>query len=238
MQAKRSLLFSRNTTWCKKTTKSLFDVTMESFDGAETCELVGSYLLSKLAPEYGNDIGLYRDDGLAAFNKTPRETENIKKHICKVFSDHNLKLTIEANKKCVNYLDITLDLRSASYKPYMKPGNTPQYVNRESNHPPSILRSIPQARNNRLSNISSDKQSFDSAIPPYQEALQKSGYDYKLDYNPQPPKPKRSRSRNIIWFNPPYNSNVITNIGYKFLQAIDDSFPPNHPRHTRYLIET
>ena len=42
----------------KKTTKSLFDVTMGSFDGAETCELVGSYLLSKLAPEYGNDIGL------------------------------------------------------------------------------------------------------------------------------------------------------------------------------------
>ena len=125
-------------------------------------------------------------------------------------------------------IDITLDLRSTSYKPYMKPGNTPQYVNRESNHPPSILRSIPQAINNRLSNISSDKQSFDSAIPPYQEALQKSGYDYKLDYNPQP---KRSRSRNIIWFNPPYNSNVITIIGYKFLQAIDDSFPPNNPLH-------
>jgi hypothetical protein len=102
---------------------------MGSFDGAETCELVGSYLLSKLAPEYGKDIGLYRDDGLAAFNKTPRETENIKKHIYKVFSDHNLKLTIEANKKCINYLNITLDLRSASYKPFMKPGNTPQYVN-------------------------------------------------------------------------------------------------------------
>jgi hypothetical protein len=153
-------------------------------------------------------------------------------------SDHNLKLTIEANKKCINYLDITLDLRSASYKPYMKPGNTPQYVNRESNHQPSILRSIAQAIYNRLSNISSDKPSFDSAIPPYQEVLQKGGYDYKLDYNPQPRQPKRSRSRNIIWFNPPYNSNVITNIGCKFPQAIDDSFPPNHPLYTRYLIET
>jgi hypothetical protein len=132
MQVKRSLLFSRNTTWCKKTTKSLFDVTMGSFDGAESCELVGSYLLSKLTPEYGNDIGHDREDGLAAFNKTPREAEH-KKHICKVFSDNNQKHTIEANKKCVNYLDITLDLRPASYKPYMKPGNTPQYVNRESN---------------------------------------------------------------------------------------------------------
>ena len=85
MQAKRSLLFSRNTTWCKKTTKSLFDVTMGSFDGAETCELVGSYmyLLSKLAPEYGNDIGLYRDDGLGAFNKTPRETRTSKNTFAK-----------------------------------------------------------------------------------------------------------------------------------------------------------
>ena len=239
MQAKRSLLFSRNTTWCKKTTKSLFDVTMGSFvfDGAETCELVGSYLLSQLAPEYGNDIGLYRDDGLAAFNKTPRETENIKERICKVFSDHNLKLTIEANKKCVNNLDITLDLRSASYKPYIKAGNTPQYVNRESNLPPSILRSIPKAINNRLSNISSDKQSFDSAIPPYQEALQKSGYDCKLDYNPQPPKSKRSRSRNIIWFNllttpmssPTLDTNFFNLSTIPFLLST---------LYTRYLIET
>ncbi len=164
---------------------------MGSFDGAETCELVGSYLLSQLAAEYGNDIGLYRYDGLVAFDKSPREIENIRKRICKVFSDNNLKITIEANKKCVNYLDITRDLRSSSYKPYMKPGNTPLYVNHHSNHPPSVLRGIPDAINNRLSNISSDTQSFDSAAPPYQEALRKSGFDYKLHYNPQPPKPKR-----------------------------------------------
>ena len=75
---------------------------MGSFDGAETCELVGSYLLSKLAPEYGNDIGLYRDDGLAASNKTPRETENIKKHICKVFSDHNRPKTYYRSKELRN----------------------------------------------------------------------------------------------------------------------------------------
>lgn len=231
IQAKKSLLFNGNSTWCKKTSNSLFDVTMGSFDGAETCELVGSYLLSKLTTEYGNDIGLYRDDGLAAFNKTPREIENIKKHICKTFSDHSLSITIEANKKCVNYLDITLDLKSASYKPYMKPGNVPQYVNRQSNHPPSILRNIPEAINRRLSNISSDKQSFDSAIPPYQEALQKSGYNYPLKYNPQPPKPKRPRRRSVIWFNPPYSANVATIIGHKFLQAIDECFPQSHPLH-------
>ena len=70
---------------------------MGSFDGAETCEIVGSYILSKLTPEYGNNIGLYRDDGLAVFNKSPREIENIKKHICRTFSDHNLKITITSS---------------------------------------------------------------------------------------------------------------------------------------------
>ncbi len=167
------------------------------------CELVRSYLLSQLAAEYGNDIGLCRDDGLAAFDKSPREIENIKKRICKVFSDNNLKIHIEANKKCVNYLDITLNLRSSSYKPYMKPGNTPLCVNHQSNHPPSLLRGIPDAINKRLTNISSDTQSFDSTAPPYQATLRKSGFDYKLHYNPQLPKSKRHRNRNAIWFNPP-----------------------------------
>ena len=97
-----------------------------------------------------------------------------------------------------------------------------------SNHPPSVLRGLPDAINKRLSNISSDRRSFDSAAPPYQEALKKSGLDYNLKYNPQPPKPKRHRNRNVIWFNPPYSVNVATNIGHKFLQAVDECFPPNH----------
>ena len=150
-----------------------------SFDSAETCELVGLYLLSKLTPVVGNDMGLYRDDGLAALNKTPREIGNIKKYICETFNEHNLELTIKANKKTVNFLDVTLDLNSSTYKPYTKPDKVIQYVNRESNHPPSVLRSIPEAINKRLSNTSSDKHSFDLAVPPYQEALRKSGYDYK-----------------------------------------------------------
>ena len=174
VQAKQSLLFNRNSAWSKRQSSSLFNVTMGSFDGAETCELVGSFLLSKIKPVCGNDIGLYRDDGLAAFNRLPREIEAIKKHICKVFGAHNLKLTIEANKKCVNFLDVTLDLCSTSYKPYMKPGNTPQYVNRQSNHPPSVLSRIPEAINRRLSHISPDKQSFEAACPPYHDALSKS----------------------------------------------------------------
>jgi hypothetical protein len=232
IQAKKSVVFNENTTWCKKDTKSLFDVTMGSFDGAETCELVGSYLLSKLlsdlSPKYKDKIGLYRDDGLAVFDEPPRKIEMIKKTICKIFRENNLKLTIEANKKSVNYLDITLDLRTETYKPFTKPNNETLYVHKQSNHPPSIIRNIPTGINKRLSNISSDKESFEAATEPYQKALQNSGYDHQLKFNSNPPKKTRSRSRNIIWFNPPYSTNVATNIGAKFLKLIEECFPIGH----------
>ena len=48
-----------------------------SYDGAETCELVGSFLLSQLQ-DLNINVGPYRDDGLAITNATPRDTENIK----------------------------------------------------------------------------------------------------------------------------------------------------------------
>ena len=87
----------------KKTSNDHFDITMGSFDGAETCELVGCMILSQLSNLYGNSIGLYRDDGLAIFNETPRKIEMIKKNICKIFNKYNLKVTIEANKKVVDF---------------------------------------------------------------------------------------------------------------------------------------
>ena len=194
LHAKRSLLFSDNCPWEKKSANNQFDVTMGSFDGAETCELVGCYLLSLLTKKYGQNIGLYREDGLAAFSVKPREMEKIKKGICKVFRDNDLKITVEANTTKVNFLDVTLDLRSEKFYPYMKEGNIPLYVHKESNHPPSILKNIPKSINKRLPEISSDKESFDSAKGVCQEALNKSGYHYNLSFTPsQEPRPQNSR---------------------------------------------
>ena len=45
LQAKKSLLYNTGEPWGKKSSSGLFDVTMGSFDGAETRELVGVYLL-------------------------------------------------------------------------------------------------------------------------------------------------------------------------------------------------
>ena len=56
-------------------------------------------------------------------------------------------MTIEANKKIVNFLDVTLDLTTGRFKPFSKPATTPLYMHSKSNHPPSIIRNIPEAIN-------------------------------------------------------------------------------------------
>ena len=64
----KSLLFNKHEIWVKKDNSS-YDVTMGSFDGAEICEIVELYLLNKLSNLLGKEnVGLYRDDGLAAIN--------------------------------------------------------------------------------------------------------------------------------------------------------------------------
>ena len=139
---------------------------MGSYDGAETCELVGSFLLSQLQ-HLDVNIGLYRDDGLAISNAAPRDTKNIKKEICRVFNQNGLRITIEANKQIINFLDVTFNLNNSTYQPFTKPNTTLQYVHRESNHPPITTKNIPAGINRRLSSpSSSDKASFDQATTP------------------------------------------------------------------------
>ena len=135
--------------WCKKNPPNYFDVTMGSYDGAETCELVGLFILHKLST-LGINLGLYRDDGLGVSCKPKRQIENLKKQICKTFDDLGLKITIDANLSTVDFLDVTLELKTGLYKPYMKPNNTLQYVHTSSNHPKHIIDNIPKGVERRL----------------------------------------------------------------------------------------
>ena len=63
---------------------------MGAYDGSEVCELVGTFLLYKLSLKYNkNDIGLYRDDGLAIFeNVSDPKSGKIKKDIQKLFKEN------------------------------------------------------------------------------------------------------------------------------------------------------
>ena len=66
-------------------------------------------------------MGLYRDDGLALSPFSAKETEKVKRDITKIFKDCGLKVTIQANLKIVDYLDVTLDLMTGIHKPFIKP---------------------------------------------------------------------------------------------------------------------
>ena len=82
----------------------------------------------------------------------------------------------------------------------------PQYVHRLSNHPPTVLRNIPANINKRISSISSSEKVFTQAVPLYQEAINKSGHNFQLKFDPKASeKKKRNRNRkkgDVLWFNP------------------------------------
>ena len=80
---------------------NLSDVTMGAYDGAEVWELVGSFMLNKINEKYDkNNIGLYRDDGLAVFkNVSGPESESIKKNFQSLFRKYGLEIIIESKKK-------------------------------------------------------------------------------------------------------------------------------------------
>ena len=68
--ARESLLCNEGEPWIKKQSNN-FDVTVGSYDGAEVCELIGTFMLSLIGNKYDpNNIGLYRDEGLAVFKNT------------------------------------------------------------------------------------------------------------------------------------------------------------------------
>ena len=116
------------------------------------------------------------------------------------------------------------------FKPYMKPKGSPLYVHKDSNHPRSILENIPKSINRRLSSISSNQEVFKAACPPYQAALEKSGYNFQLNYDPPKTEGKgRKRKRKVLYFNPPLSQNVQSNIGKTFLTLLKTHFPKNSP---------
>jgi len=54
-------------------------VTLGGYYGTNRCKLVGAYILNIITQQHGENFGLYRDYGLGATNKTPKERENVKK---------------------------------------------------------------------------------------------------------------------------------------------------------------
>ena len=179
------------------------------------------------------NFGLYRDDGLACHEKIPGPTlDRYRKDIIKLFQENDLQITIEIGLKVVNFLDVSFNLTEESYKPYRKPNDTLLYVNKSSNHPKTVLNQITNSVNHRLNKISSNKTIFDTAKTEYEQALGNSGHNEKLAYEENLGERKDSktkhRKRNIVWYNPPFNLSLKTDLGRKFLKLIQKHFPIDH----------
>ena len=96
----------------------MFDVTMESVDGAEICELIGLFILDSLKKRLGINFGLYRDDGLGVLKTTSgRLPDRTRREVTKFFENYGMKITAQTNLMKVNFLDITFDLTNGTYKP-------------------------------------------------------------------------------------------------------------------------
>ena len=150
-----------------------------------------------------------------------------------MFHDHHLKLEIKCNLKSVDYLDITFDLTTGTYKPFSKMNNNPRYINANSNHPPSFVRDIPESVSKRIKTNSCNENIFNAAAPFYNDILKNCGYKNKIKYSPDASSRSRNknRSRNIIWYNPPFSKNAKTNVVKTFLKLLNKHFGKTHKYH-------
>ena len=87
--SRKSLLF--NNQQLKKWIIRRNYITIGAYHGAEVCKFVVSFLLHQLSNKCNKkDIGLYRDDGLAAFkNKIVPQAERIKKDFQNIFQEND-----------------------------------------------------------------------------------------------------------------------------------------------------
>ena len=184
----------------------------------------------------GGEVGIYRDDGLAIVKGTARSVDTLRKKVECAFKELGLSITAEYCKNVTDFLDVVLDLETGTHKPFRKPNDTPNYINVNSNHPPAVIKQLPSMIEDRLSVNSSNEAIFNEAAGIYQEALSRSGYNHKLKYKPKKPEKKeKRRQRKILWWNPPYNASVATNIGQIFLAMLDQHFPKGSELHMVYF---
>ena len=125
-----------------------------------------------------------------------------------------------------------MNLNDNTCKPFTIANNPPLYIHKESNHPSSIIKKLPESISKRVSEISSNEAVFNNSKNIYNIALKSSGFNETLSYTPSPENNREkshNRKRKIIWYNPPFSKNVKTNIGRMFFKLIKKHFPKENP---------
>ena len=108
-----------------------------------------------------------------------------------MFKDTGFSIDIQTNIKEVDFLDVMLNLQNDTYRPYKKANDKLLYIHSSLNHPPQIIKQLPNSISERLPKNSSNQEVFNKAKVEYEDALKKSGYNRDLKYtNNKSEKPK------------------------------------------------
>ena len=118
------------------------------------------------------NIGLHRHDGLGIFkNMSGSEVERNKKDLMRIFKSTGLSITVKTNLKIPNFLNIHFEIKDNIYQPYKKLNDEPLYINKNSNHPLTVVKQILKAISKQVSDISSNREIHDQNISYYQDAF-------------------------------------------------------------------
>ena len=126
--------------------------------------------------------------------------------------------------------------------PYRKPDNDLIYIHKHSNHPQNIFRDLPKSISKKVTDTSSNEETFNNHIPIYREALKSSAFNNYLSYrqsqqisthNSRIQEKQKKCNRKIIWFNPTFSTNVKMNIGKILFELLHKHF---HKMNKLYKI--
>ena len=106
-----------------------------SYDGAEICELVGIYLLTHLATMIKKSYcRFYRDDDLVILRNVNGQ---------QTYKSLKISFRFRIDIKVVDFLDITFNLNSGTYKPYKQTNDPLLCKSKISNLLPQIISRLP-----------------------------------------------------------------------------------------------
>ena len=136
---RKSLLFHNNTAW-KKTTTSCFDVTMDSYDGAEVCELVSRHI---------HLIKTWKHHWQKEYRSLPwRQISSSKEHKC--------------SGSRLNQKDYHKMFKDVGFQLEIKTNDNLLYINISSDHPPQVIKQLTNSINKRFCENSANEQVFNT----------------------------------------------------------------------------
>ena len=115
-------------------------------------------------------------------------------------------------------------LQNGTYGPHKKPSNRLLYIDKLSNHAPNVKKQISNSIQDRLSKNMSNEEIFNTASCEQNDALKKSEFKVDFKYNKNQRQKPKYRTRNIIWFNSPFNTAVSTNVAKNFSSIDQQTF--------------